>query len=207
MAGLIQTYLVILTPSILGLAAFVASIWLLDAILRASDEPGVDVQSCFRAGIKVLQFFGLAISIACFAALFSLLTSGITTPFYGDPLTLALLGIIGFVLLIAPIAKVPWAALIALVIAIIISVLVALFTPDWIISLIPFNFTWVIIGVFVIIGIIVFISLKWFEELLQAFAMILASRPITYILSIIGIIQAVLLFLQYPGGILYFLPI
>ncbi|MFX1491098.1 MAG: hypothetical protein ACFFBU_02475 [Promethearchaeota archaeon] len=204
MAGPIQTYLVILTPSILGIAAFISGIWLLDAILRASDEPGVDVESCFRAGIKVLQFFGMAIGVACFAALFSILTSGITTPFYGDLLTLALLGLIGFVLLIAPIAKVPWAALVALVVAIIFSVLVALFTPAWIISLIPFNFTWVLIGVFVIIGIIVFISLKWFEELIKAFAMILASRPITLILAFIGIVQAALI-IFYPGGILHFL--
>jgi len=66
---------------------------------------------------------------------------------------------------------------------------------------------YILIAVFLITGILVFISLKWFESLIKAFAMILASRPITFILSIIGIIQAVLLFLQYPEGILSFLLI
>lgn len=204
LAGLIQTYLVLLTPSILGLAAFISGIWLLDAILRASDEPGIDVESCLRSGIKVLQFFGMAIGVVCFAALFSVLTSGITNPFYGDLLTLVLLGLIGFVLLIAPIAKVPWAALVGLLVAIIVSALVALFTPDWLIALIPFNFTWVLIGIFIVAGITVFISLKWFEDLIKAFAFIIASRPITLILAILGIAQAILI-LFYPGGLLHFI--
>jgi hypothetical protein len=146
----------------------------------------------------------LAIGIVSFAALFSLLTSGITDPFYGDPLTLALLGLIGFVLLIAPIAKVPWAALFALIIAIIISFLVAIFTPPWLSALIPFNFTWDLVGIFIVIGIIVFISLKWFEELIKAFAMIIASRPITLILALLGIMQTALI-IFYPGGILHLL--
>ena len=203
---IIQDTLVQLTPSILGLASFVVGIWLLDAFLRRTDEPGVDVESCLRGGIKILQFFGMAIGVVCFVTLFSLVTVPLLSPFYRDILTLVLLGLLGFVLLIAPIAKVPWAALIALFVAIIASGILVLLSP-LIIPILPFNFTYVLIAVFLITGILVFISLKWFESLIKAFAMILASRPITFILSIIGIIQAVLLFLQYPGGILYFLPI
>ncbi len=203
---IIQDYLVQLTPSILGLASFVVGIWLLDAFLRRTDEPGVDVESCLRAGIKFLQFFGMAIGVICFVTLFSLLTVPLLEPLYRDIPTLVLLGLLGFVLLIAPIAKVPWAALIALFVAIIASGILVLLSP-LIIPILPFNFTYILIAVFLITGILVFISLKWFESLIKAFAMILASRPITFILSIIGIIQAVLLFLQYPGGILYFLPI
>lgn len=206
MATPIQDTLVQLTPSILGLAAFVVGIWLLDAFLRRTDEPGVDVESCLRVGIKFLQFFGMAIGVVCFATLFSLLTVSLLLPVYRDLLTLVLIGLLGFVLLIAPIAKVPWAALIALFAAIIASFLLVLLSP-LIIPILPFNFTYVLIGGFLITGILVFISLKWFEALIKAFAMILASRPITFILSIIGIIQAALLFLQFPGGILYFLPI
>ncbi|MFX0079130.1 MAG: hypothetical protein ACFE8O_07810 [Candidatus Hermodarchaeota archaeon] len=203
---IIQDYLVQLTPSILGLASFVVGIWLLDAFLRRTDEPGVDVESCLRTGIKILQFFGMAIGVVCFVTLFSLITVPLLEPLYRDILTLVLLGLLGFVLLIAPIAKVPWAALIALFVAIIASGILVLLSP-LIIPILPFNFTYVLIAVFLITGILVFISLKWFESLIKAFAMILASRPITFVLSIIGVIQAVLLFLQYPGGILYFLPI
>ncbi|MFX1299797.1 MAG: hypothetical protein ACFFAL_06870 [Promethearchaeota archaeon] len=203
---IIQDTLVQLTPSILGLASFVVGIWLLDAFLRRSDEPGVDVESCLRAGIKILQFFGMAIGVICFVTLFSLLTVPLLSPIYRDILTLILLGLLGFVLLIAPIAKVPWAALIALFVAIIASGILVLLSP-LIIPILPFNFTYVLIAVFLITGILVFISLKWFEALIKAFAMILASRPITFILSAIGIIQAILLFLQFPEGILYFLPI
>ena len=203
---IIQDYLIQLTPSILGLASFVVGIWLLDAFLRRTDEPGVDVESCLRGGIKILQFFGMAIGVVCFVTLFSLITVPLLEPLYRDMLTLVLLGLLGFVLLIAPIAKVPWAALIALFVAIIASGILVLLSP-YIIPILPFNFTYILIAVFLITGILVFISLKWFESLIKAFAMILASRPITLILSIIGIIQAILLFLQYPGGILFFLPI
>ena len=152
----------------------------------------------------MLQFFGIIIGILCFAALISSPVS--TYQAYNDPLTLALLGIIGFVLLIAPIAKIPWAALVGFFAAIIAAAAVAFLTPPWLVSFITgyIDFKWVVLGVFIIIGLILFISLKWLEDLIKAFAMILASRPITFILMIVGIAQAILI-LYYPGGILHWL--
>ncbi len=206
LAHIIVEFLVALTPSILGLASFITGSWLIDAFLRARDEPGVDVESFFRTIIKILQFCGMAIGILCFATLIAVYRSDLVTPFYADLLTLILLGVIGFVLLIAPIAKSPWAAMVAFIVAIIAAAAVAFLTPTWIIGLLPFDFKWLIIGVFIIIGLFVFISLKWLEDLLKAFALILASRPVTVILMIIGIIQAALI-IFFPGGILYFIPI
>ena len=204
MLDLIIQYLVILTPSILGFAAFITGSWVLDAILRARDEKGLDVTDFFQAIVKFIQFLGMAMGVLCLAALMALV-SGFTPSSYADILTVALLGIIGFVLLIAPVAKLPWAALVAFIIAIAIAAVIAFFTPAWIVALIPFDFKWVVLGAFIVIGLFIFLSLKWIEDFIKAFAYILASKPVTLILAALGMIQAALI-IFFPGGILYFLP-
>ena len=205
MLDLIVQYLVILTPSILGFAAFITGSWVLDAILRARDEEGLDVTDFFQAIVKLIQFLGMAMGVLCLAA-FMALVSGFVPSSYADILTVALLAIIGFVLLIAPVAKLPWAALVAFVIAIAIAAVIAFFTPAWIVALIPFDFKWVVLGAFIVVGLFVFLSLKWIEDLIKAFAYILASKPVTLILAALGMIQAALI-IFFPGGILYFIPL
>jgi hypothetical protein len=202
---LIVFYLVILTPSILGFAAFITGSWVLDALLRARDEKGLDVTDFFQAIVKLIQFLGMSMGVVCLATLIAL-ASGFVPSTYANILTLVLLGIIGFVLLIAPVAKLPWAALVAFIIAIVIAAVISFFTPAWIVALIPIDFKWVVIGAFLIVGLFVFLSLKWIEDLIKAFAYILASKPVTLILAALGMIQAGLM-IFFPGGILYFLPI
>jgi len=201
---LIVQFLVILTPSILGFAAFITGSWVLDAILRARDEKGLDVTDFFQAVVKFIQFLGMAMGVICLAALIALV-SGFAPSSYTDILTVILLAVIGFVLLIAPVAKLPWAALVAFIIAILIAVVIAFFTPAWIVTLIPFDFKWIVIGAFIVIGLFVFLSLKWIEDLIKAFAYILASKPVTLILAALGMIQAALI-IFFPGGLLFFLP-
>ncbi|MDO8055524.1 MAG: hypothetical protein Q6361_01565 [Candidatus Hermodarchaeota archaeon] len=204
MLDLIVQFLVILTPSILGFAAFITGSWVLDAILRARDEKGLDVTDFFQAVVKFIQFLGMAMGVICLAALIALV-SGFAPSSYADILTVILLAVIGFVLLIAPVAKLPWAALVAFIIAILIAVVIAFFTPAWIVTLIPFDFKWIVIGAFIVIGLFVFLSLKWIEDLIKAFAYILASKPVTLILAALGMIQAALI-IFFPGGLLFFLP-
>ena len=204
MLDLIVQFLVILTPSILGFAAFITGSWVLDAILRARDEKGLDVTDFFQAVVKFIQFLGMAMGVICLAALIALV-SGFAPSSYADILTVILLAVIGFVLLIAPVAKLPWAALVAFIIAILIAVVIAFFTPAWIVTLIPFDFKWIVIGAFIVIGLFVFLSLKWIEDLIKAFAYILASKPVTLILAALGMIQAALI-IFFPRGLLFFLP-
>ncbi|MFX0169698.1 MAG: hypothetical protein ACFE89_10135 [Candidatus Hodarchaeota archaeon] len=205
MIDIIVQYLVILTPSILGFAAFITGSWILDAILRAREKKGLDITDFFQAIVKFLQFLGMAVGIVCFATLIASVSGLVPSP-YTDTLTLVLLGIIGFVLLIAPVAKIPWAALVAFIIAIVIAAVIAFFTPPWIVALIPFDFRWVVIGFFLVVGLFIFLSLKWIEDLIKTFAYILASKPVTLVLAILGIVQAALI-IFFPGGILSFLPI
>lgn len=205
MLDLIIQYLVNLTPIILGFAAFITGSWVLDAILRARDEKGLDVTDFFQAIVKFLQFLGMAMGVVCLAALIALV-SGFVPSTYADIMTIVLLGVIGFVLLIAPVAKLPWASLVAFIIAIAFAAVIAFFTPAWIVALIPFDFKWVVIGAFLVVGLFIFLSLKWIEDLIKTFAYILASKPVTLILAGLGMIQAALI-LFFPGGLLYFLPL
>ena len=195
MAHPILEVLAAITPSILGVAAFTTGSWLVDKILSLSDEPGVDIESVGRTIIKILQFCGMAMGILCFSTLVSVLMTG----YYNDPLTMILLAVIGFVLLVAPIAKFPWAAILSLIVAVAAAAIVAFIAPDWLIGLIPLKY--IVIAVFIIVGIVVFTAFKWIEDLTRAFALLLASRPVTVILMILGIVQAAVL-LFVPGGLL-----
>ncbi|MFX1564007.1 MAG: hypothetical protein ACFFDP_11950 [Promethearchaeota archaeon] len=196
---LVLDILNMLVPIVLGISSFTAGAWLIDNILRRTDEPGIDIESVGRTIIKIFQFFGMVMGILCFAGLVSALFSGLFI--YNDLLTLVLLGILGFVLLVAPIAKFPWAAVLGLIIGVIIAAALAFLTPAWVIALLPFPFHYVVIGVFLIVGLLVFIAFKWIEDLTRSFAIILASKPVTVVLMILGIIQAVaLIFL--PSGLL-----
>jgi hypothetical protein len=197
---LVLNILTMLVPGVLGVSAFTSGAWLIDNILRRTDEPGIDIESVGRTIIKIFQFFGMVMGILCFAVLVSSLLSGLNI--YNDPLTIVLLGILGFVLLVAPIAKFPWAAILGLIVGVIAAAALAFLAPDWFIAILPFPFKYLLIAIFIIVGLLIFVAFKWIEDLTRSFAILLASRPVTIILMILGIIQAIALIFLPFGGLL-----
>ncbi|MFW9831638.1 MAG: hypothetical protein ACFFD8_07675 [Candidatus Thorarchaeota archaeon] len=209
-----------LAPLFLGLGAMAAFAWFLDSLMgntyrpstnekeegKAEAEPAIDWR---RGLVRLLGLFGIPMGILCFASLASILLTPGLTP-YGDILTLFLLAWMGIALFLTPINKLPWAALIGLVAGIIAVIAVIAFAP-----LIPAIFTeqiplkYILIGIFIITGVVVFTLFKWAENLLDLITSILGSRPFLLILSFIAIAQAIALpviFLVFggAGGILWF---
>jgi hypothetical protein len=151
----------------------------------------------------------MAFGILCFALAVAVVINPYWNPqamLYNDPITVVLLAILGFVLLIAPLAKYPWSAIFGMLGGVIAAIAIAFLLPDSVVAILPFSLKWLLIIVFVIVGLIIFIAFKWIEDLTKAFAMLLASRPVTLILMIIGIIQAIALLILPPHGLWTFVP-
>ncbi len=209
MIEIILYILTVLAPGTLIVSSITVGGWFIDTLLGFSDEEGRDIESCGRSFIKFLQFFGMAFGILCFAIAVAVVINPYWNPhlmLFNDPITVILLAILGFVLLIAPLAKYPWSAIFGLLGGIIAAIAVAFLLPDWVVGVLPFSLKWLLIIVFVIVGLIIFIAFKWIEDLTKAFAMLLASRPVTLILMILGIVQAIALLILPPHGLWTFVP-
>lgn len=211
-----------LAPLFLGLGAIAAFSWFVDALMGDTYRPsksGKENESeegksgstiDWRRGIvRLIGLIGIPMGILCFASLVSLILNPGLTP-YGDPLTLFLLAWMGIALFLTPINKLPWAALIGLVAGIIAVIAVIAFAP-----LIPgfiieqISLKWILIGIFIIVGVVVFTLFKWAENILDLITSILGSRPFLLLLTFIGLAQAIALpvvFIAFggAGGILWF---
>ena len=203
-----------LAPLFLGLGSISAFAWFLDALMGPAYRSGSkkdDEESekeseptiGWRRGIvRLIGLIGIPMGILCFASLVSVILTPVHP--FGDFLTLFLLAWTGIALFLTPINKLPWAALIGLVaaiIAVIAVTLVAPVIPEVITYYIPLKY--ILIGTFLIVGILVFSLFRWAENLLDLATGILGSRPMLLILTFIGLAQAIALpavFLLTGGG-------
>ncbi len=212
-----------LAPLFLGLGAVASFAWFLDNLMGETYRPGqseksdeasekgdVKVGISWRRGIvRLIGLIGIPMGVLCFVSLVSIILNPFATPF-GDPLTLFLLAWMGIALFLTPINKLPWAALIGLaagIIAVIAVVALAPVIPEFITQQIPLKY--ILIGVFIIVGVIVFSLFKWAENLLDLLTTVMGSRPFLLILSFAAIAQAIALPVVFflfggAGGILWF---
>ncbi|MFX1565515.1 MAG: hypothetical protein ACFFCH_05950 [Promethearchaeota archaeon] len=211
-----------LAPLFLGLGAVAAFCWFLDNLMgdvyrsgssgKADEEGKSEPESTidWRRGIvRLIGLIGIPMGILCFASFASiLLTPG--QNIYGDPLTLFLLAWMGIALFLTPINKLPWAALIGLaagLIAVIAVIALAPVIPEIITQQIPLKY--ILIGIFIIIGVVVFTLFKWAENILDLITTIMGSRPFLLILTFVALAQAIALPIVWAifggmGGILWF---
>ncbi|MFX0169640.1 MAG: hypothetical protein ACFE89_09845 [Candidatus Hodarchaeota archaeon] len=209
-----------LAPLFLSIGSIAAFAWFLDALMgptyrtsnsnndEESEKENKPAISWRRGIVRLIGLLGIPMGILCFASLASILL----TPFhpFGDLLTLFLLAWTGIALFLTPINKLPWAALIGLVAAIIAVIAVTLTAPvipEFITTYIPLKY--ILIAVFLIVGILVFSLFRWAENLLDLATGILGSRPMLLILTFIGLAQAIALPIVFilfggGGGILWF---
>ncbi|MFX1581846.1 MAG: hypothetical protein ACFFCJ_06460 [Promethearchaeota archaeon] len=211
-----------LAPLFLGLGAVAAFCWFLDNLMgetyrssnsgkadeegKSEPEPTID----WRRGIvRLIGLIGIPMGILCFVSLASiLLTPG--QNIYGDPLTLFLLAWMGIALFLTPINKLPWAALIGLaagLISVIAVIALAPLIPEIITQQIPLKY--ILIAIFIIVGVVVFTLFKWAENILDLITSILGSRPFLLILTFVALAQAIALPIVWivfggMGGILWF---
>lgn len=205
-----------LAPLFLGLGAVAAFSWFVDVLMgevyrpsksskeeTTEKEEQPDAIDLRRGIVRLVGLLGIPFGVLCFTSLISILLNP-GHP-YGDILTLSLLAWTGIALFLTPISKLPWAALMGLaagIIAVIAVIIIAPIIPAFITEQIALK--WILIGVFIFVGVIVFGLFKWAESLLELICTILGSRPLLLILSFIGVIQAIaLIFLGGSGGILW----
>ncbi len=210
-----------LAPLFLGLGALATFSWFIDGLMGETYRPSVkskeneeeesDTSSAisWRRGIvRLIGLLGIPFGILCLISLVSILFNQ-PHPF-GDLLTLFLLAWMAIALFLTPISKLPWAALMGLVagiIAVIAVTLIAPVIPGFILESISLK--WILVIVFIVVGVFVFSLFKWAENILQLVCTILGSRPMLLILSFIAVAQAIALpviFILFGagGGILYF---
>lgn len=216
-----------LAPLFLALGAVAAFSWFVDALMgevyrpsksskkesnqdektekTEEEEPSIGWR---RGVVRLIGLLGIPFGVLCFASLVSILfTPGHP---YGDLLTLVLLAWTGIALFLTPVSKLPWAAIMGLgagIVAVIVVIALAPIIPAFITEHIALKY--ILIAVFIIVGIMVFGLFQWAENVLKLICGILGSRPLLLILSFAGFIQAVALPLVYilfgaGGGILYF---
>lgn len=208
-----------LAPLFLGLGAAASFAWFLDTLMgdtyrpsgNGKDEEGkAEAPIGWRRGIvRLVGLIGIPMGILCFVSFAAiLLTPGLSL--WSDPLTLFLLVWMGIALFLTPINKLPWAALIGLVAGIIAVIAVIAFAPlipGFITEQIPLKY--ILIGMFIIVGVVVFTLFKWAENILDLVTTILGSRPFLLILCFVGLAQAIALPAVWfafgaPGGLLWF---
>jgi len=211
-----------LAPLFLGLGAMAAFAWFLDNLMGEAYRPGNSGKEeeegkgnsaptiDWRRGIvRLIGLIGIPMGILCFASFAAiLLTPG--QNLWGDPLTLFLLAWMGIALFLTPINKLPWAALIGLaagLIAVIAVVALAPVIPEIITQQIPLKY--ILIGIFIIVGVVVFTLFKWAENILDLITTIMGSRPFLLILTFLAIAQAIALLVVWfvfgaQGGLIWF---
>lgn len=211
-----------LSPVFLALGAFAAFSWFIDGLMgetyqpsksskdedsekEVKDEPTIDWR---RGVVRLFGLIGIPMGALCFASLVSILFNP-GHPF-GDILTLFLLAWMGIALLLTPINKLPWAALIGIIaglIAVIAVIALAPLIPAFVTELVPLKY--ILIAIFIIVGVIIFTLFKWAENILDLITTIMGSRPLLLILSFVAFAQAialpvVLFVFGGAGGIMWF---
>lgn len=205
-----------LAPLFLVLGGVAAFSWFVDVLMGEVYRPSkgeeektndkqekTDVVDWRRGIVRLVGLLGIPFGVLCFISLISILLNP-GHP-YSDMLTMGLLAWTGIALFLTPISKLPWAALMGLaagIIAVIAVILIAPLIPEFILEQIALK--WILIGVFIIVGVLVFGLFKWAESLLELICTILGSRPLLLILSFACVIQAIALILFIGnGGILW----
>ena len=174
-------------PYILILGGVVAMSWFIQKVVKPVPIVGTPASILTR----IVSFFGLFIGIAL---LITGATAWQTQAPQIDNYTTALFIIAGLALILKPIKDFPWAALMGLIAGGLCAGAVYFFfpLPDTVFGIASI---WVYVAIFMIPAVIVYMVFKFIEDVLKLIGMLLASRPVTFIIGCICIAQGILLLL------------
>jgi hypothetical protein len=175
------------TSYILILGGFVAISWFIEKLVRPVPVVGKSVTIL----TKIISFFGFLVGILL------IVTAGVawSTQAQVDNYTIYLLIIAGLALFLRPIKDIPWAALLGLIVGGLAVGIVYFFfpLPETIVGI---SATWIYLAIFLIPAVFVYMVFKFIEDLLKLIGMILSSKPVTFIVGLVCIVQGVLLLLN-----------
>jgi hypothetical protein len=103
-----------------------------------------------------------------------------------------LLIVAGLGLVLRPLSKIPFSALLGLVVGLLCVGLLYLYFP-FPATVFGISSMWIYLAVFVIPALIVFFIFKFFEDLTKLFGMVLGSWPVLTVLGFLCIVQGILL--------------
>ena len=106
-----------------------------------------------------------------------------------------LLVITGLGLVLRPLSKIPFSALLGLVVGLLCVGLLYLYFPLPA-TVFGISSMWIYLAVFIIPALIVFFVFKFFEDLTKLFGMVLGSWPVLTVLGFLCIVQGILLLLD-----------
>ena len=106
-----------------------------------------------------------------------------------------LLVITGLGLVLRPLSKIPFSALLGLVVGLLCVGLLYLYFPLPA-TVFGISSMWIYLAVFIIPALIVFFVFKFFEDLTKLFGMVLGSWPVLTVLGFLCILQGILLLLN-----------
>jgi hypothetical protein len=178
-----RTLLVNNTSYILILGGIVAASWLLEKLARPAPVVGKPVSWL----VKLTSLFGFFVGI-----LLLVTAAAVWSAKAWDSGTRYLLIVTGLALFLKPLKDIPWAALIGLVVGGLCAGSVYFFYP------LPetvngVSSTWIYLAIFFIPALLVYMLLKFLEDVLRLIGTILASKPVSIVLGLICIVQGILL--------------
>jgi hypothetical protein len=173
---------------VLILGGIIAMSWFIQKVIKPVPIVGTPTSIL----IRIVSFFGFFIGIALIitgAAAWQSQAPNV------DTYTQYLLIIAGFVLMLKPIKDFPWAALLGLIAGGLAVGAVYFFfpLPETVLGIASI---WVYVILFFIPAVLVYMVFKFIEDVLKLLGTLLASRPITFIVGLICIVQGILLLLD-----------
>ena len=175
------------TPVILIIGGLVAISWFIEKLVRPVPVVGKPASIL----TKIVSFFGLFVGIL----LILTAAAGWNTSPQVETYTKYLLIIAGLALFLRPIKDIPWAALLGLIVGGLCAGLVYFFYPLQG-PVFGVDAIWVYLLIFLIPAVIVYMVFKFIEDVLKLIGMILGSKPVTFIVGLVCIVQGLLLLLD-----------
>ena len=172
------------------LASLVPYILIFGGIVAVSKLFSFFIKGTAGSALKVLGYLGIFVGVL-------LLVTGVVVLFENTSLieVWGLLVVTGLGLVLKPLSKVPFSALLGLVVGLACVGLLYLYFPLPA-TLLGISSLWVYLAVFFVPALIVFLIFKFVEELTKLFGMVLGSWPVLTVLGFLCIAQGVLLLLN-----------
>jgi hypothetical protein len=178
--GLDLSFLVALAPYVLIFGGIVAVSKLLSFFIKGS------------AGtvLKAIGYFGIFVGVLLLATgVLVLLEQTSSIEVWG------LLVVTGLGLVLKPLSKIPFSALLGLIVGLVCVGLLYLYFPLPA-TVFGVSSIWIYLAIFFIPALIVFLIFKFVEDLVKLFGMVLGSWPVMTVLGFVCIAQGILLLLN-----------
>ncbi len=172
------------------LAGLAPYILIFGGIVAVSKLFSFFIKGTVGSGLKALGYLGIFVGVV-------LLVTGVVVLFDHTSLieVWGLLIVTGLGLVLKPLSKVPFSALLGLVVGLVCVGLLYLYFPLPV-TVFGISSLWIYLAVFFVPALIVFLIFKFVEELMKFFGMVLGSWPVLTVLGFLCVAQGVLLLLN-----------